>query len=48
VPAEDQFESTVGKAMNQMFAKVASGGTVSKADIKAALTTAQQAVEAAG
>ncbi|MFI5086262.1 MAG: ABC transporter substrate-binding protein, partial [Actinomycetales bacterium] len=26
VPAEDQFESTVGKAMNQMFAKIASGG----------------------
>ncbi len=48
VPSEDQFESTVGKAMNQMFATVASGGTVSKADIKAALTTAQQAVEAAG
>jgi multiple sugar transport system substrate-binding protein len=48
VPAEDQFESTVGKAMNQMFATIASGGTVSKADIKAALTTAQQAVEAAG
>ncbi len=48
VPAEDQFESTVGKAMNQMFATVASGGSVSKADIKAALTTAQQAVEAAG
>ena len=48
VAAEDQFESTVGKAMNQMFATVASGGTVSKADLKAALTTAQQAVEAAG
>lgn len=48
VAAEDQFESTVGKAMNQMFAKIASGGTVSKDDVKAALTTAQQAVEAAG
>lgn len=48
VAAEDQFESTVGKAMNQMFATVASGGTVSKDDIKAALTTAQEAVEAAG
>ncbi|MGO4384626.1 ABC transporter substrate-binding protein [Specibacter sp. RAF43] len=48
VPAEDQFESTVGKAMNQMFATIASGGTVSKADIKAALTTAEQQVEAAG
>jgi multiple sugar transport system substrate-binding protein len=48
VASEDQFESTVGKAMNQMFATIASGGTVSKADIKAALTTAQQEVEAAG
>lgn len=48
VPAEDQFESTVGKAMNQMFATIASGGTVSKEDVKSALTTAQQAVEAAG
>src|SRR5256885_16471442 len=27
VPAEDQFESTVGKAMNAMFAKIATGGT---------------------
>jgi multiple sugar transport system substrate-binding protein len=48
VSSEDQFESTVGKAMNQMFATIASGGTVSKSDIKSALTTAQQAVEAAG
>ncbi|MFC8303883.1 ABC transporter substrate-binding protein [Specibacter sp. NPDC057265] len=48
VAAEDQFESTVGKAMNQMFATVASGGSVSKDDIRDALTTAQQAVEAAG
>lgn len=47
VASEDQFESTVGKAMNQMFAKIASGGTVSKSDIKSALDTAQQAVEAA-
>lgn len=48
VPTEDQFESTVGKAMNQMFATIASGGTVSEEDIRAALTTAQQQVEAAG
>jgi multiple sugar transport system substrate-binding protein len=48
VPSEDQFESTVGKAMNQMFATIASGGTVSKDDIKTAMTTAQQQVEAAG
>ncbi|GAA1446260.1 ABC transporter substrate-binding protein [Leifsonia poae] len=45
VPAEDQFENTVGKAMNDMFAKVATGGTVSEADIKAALKTAQDQVE---
>lgn len=44
VPAEDQFESTVGKAMNNMFATIATGGTVSKADIKTALQTAQDQV----
>ena len=38
VPAEDQFENTVGKAMNDMFAKIATGGTVSDSDIKTALT----------
>ncbi|GAA3337052.1 sugar ABC transporter substrate-binding protein [Curtobacterium pusillum] len=49
VPAEDQFESTVGKAMNDMFAKIATGGTVSDADIKSALQTAQDQVsQAAG
>lgn len=46
VPAEDQFESTVGKAMNNMFATIATGGTVSSADIKAALQTAQDQVTA--
>jgi len=46
VPAEDQFESTVGKAMNEMFAKIATGGTVSEADIKTALQTAQDQVVA--
>ena len=44
VPAEDQFESTVGKAMNEMFATIATGGTVSEADIKEALQTAQDQV----
>lgn len=48
VASEDQFESTVGKAMNQMFAKIASGGTVSTSDIRSALDTAQQQVAAAG
>ncbi|WIE63938.1 sugar ABC transporter substrate-binding protein [Curtobacterium sp. MCLR17_036] len=44
VPAEDQFESTVGKAMNDMFAKIATGGTVSDSEIKSALQTAQDQV----
>lgn len=44
VPAEDQFESTVGKAMNEMFATIATGGTVTEADIKKALQTAQDQV----
>ncbi|MGW8431988.1 ABC transporter substrate-binding protein [Curtobacterium citreum] len=49
VPAEDQFESTVGKAMNDMFAKIATGSTVSDSDIKSALQTAQDQVsQAAG
>ncbi|MEW1808625.1 sugar ABC transporter substrate-binding protein [Pseudarthrobacter sp. NPDC080039] len=48
VASEDQFESTVGKAMNQMFSKIASGGTVSTSDIHSALDTAQQQVAAAG
>jgi multiple sugar transport system substrate-binding protein len=47
VPAEDQFESTVGKAMNSMFAKIATGSTVSTSDIKSALQTAQDQVSQA-
>jgi multiple sugar transport system substrate-binding protein len=47
VPAEDQFESTVGKAMNDMFAKIATGSTVSDSDIKTALQTAQDQVSQA-
>ena len=47
VPGEDQFESTVGKAMNTMFAKIATGGTVSADDVKAALKDAQDQVAAA-
>ncbi len=47
VPAEDQFESTVGKAMNSLFAKIATGGTVSADDVKAALKDAQDQVAAA-
>jgi multiple sugar transport system substrate-binding protein len=46
VPAEDQYESTVGKAMNSMFAKIATGGTVTADDVKAALKTAEDQVAA--
>jgi multiple sugar transport system substrate-binding protein len=46
VPAEDQFESTVGKAMNSMFAKIATGGTVTADEVKAALKTAEDQVAA--
>lgn len=47
VPGEDQFESTVGKAMNTMFGKIATGGTVTADDVKAALKDAQDQVAAA-
>jgi multiple sugar transport system substrate-binding protein len=47
VPGEDQFESTVGKAMNTMFAKIATGGTVTADDVKNALKDAQDQVAAA-
>ena len=47
VPAEDQFESTVGKAMNGLFAKIATGGTVSADEVKTALKDAQDQVTAA-
>jgi multiple sugar transport system substrate-binding protein len=45
VPAEDQFENTVGKAMNDMFAKIATGGTISDSDIKSAMQNAQDQVK---
>ncbi|MFF1574689.1 ABC transporter substrate-binding protein [Leifsonia sp. NPDC058292] len=45
VPAEDQFENTVGKAMNDMFSKIATGGTVSASDVKSALQDAQDQVK---
>jgi multiple sugar transport system substrate-binding protein len=46
VPAEDQFETTVGQAMNKMFGTIATGGTVSAADIKSAMQAAQDQVAA--
>ena len=47
VPAEDQFESTVGKAMNTLFARIATGGSVSASDVSAVLKDAQDQVAAA-
>ncbi len=47
-PNEDQFENTVGKAMNQFFATIASGGSVSTDDIRKAFKAAQDQVAAAG
>lgn len=46
VPAEDQFESSVGQAMNQMFATIATGGTVTLEDVRVAMETAEQQVAA--
>ena len=44
VPTEDQFETTVGQAMNAMFAKVATGGSVSEDDIRSAMQSAQESI----
>ena len=46
VPAEDQFETTVGQAMNRMFATIATGGTVTEDDVREAMQTAQDQVQA--
>ncbi|WP_433009435.1 ABC transporter substrate-binding protein [Kribbella sp. CA-294648] len=46
VPAEDQYESTVGKAMNGLFAKIATGGTVTADEVKSVLKTAEDQVAA--
>lgn len=44
VPNEDQFESNVGQAMNKMFAEIATGGTVTRDEVKSAMQTAQDAI----
>ncbi|MGP9538287.1 ABC transporter substrate-binding protein [Brachybacterium sp. AOP43-C2-M15] len=46
VPWEDQFETTVGQAMNSMFATIATGGTVTREDIVTAMQTAQDSIRA--
>ena len=47
VPAEDQFESTVDQAMNDMFARIATGTVLTSDDVKTALASAQDTVSAA-
>lgn len=44
VASEDQFESTVGKAMIAMFTKIATGSTLTESDIRAGLQQAQSQV----
>lgn len=46
VPWEDQYESTVGQAMNEMFATIATGGTVSREDVMTEMQTAQDSIRA--
>lgn len=48
VPLEGSFETNVGNALNNLFAQVATKGSVSKAQIKDALKTAQEKVASAG
>ncbi|QAY61685.1 sugar ABC transporter substrate-binding protein [Microbacterium protaetiae] len=48
VASEGDFESTVGKGINNLFAQIATGKNVTDADISSMLDTAQQQVEAAG
>ena len=46
VASEGAFEQNVGTAINNLFATIATGGTVTAADVKAALQTAQDKVNA--
>ncbi|HET8615081.1 MAG TPA: sugar ABC transporter substrate-binding protein [Actinomycetales bacterium] len=48
IPAESAFETNVGNAVNGLLAQAATGKPVSDADIKAALTEAQDKMAAAG
>ena len=48
VASEGDFESTIGKGISGLFAQIATGKTVTDADISAMLDNAQQQVEAAG
>jgi multiple sugar transport system substrate-binding protein len=48
VPEESQMETLIGTLMKNLFADVASGKTVTAADIKSKLTAANQQVKAGG
>jgi multiple sugar transport system substrate-binding protein len=48
VPLEGAFETNVGNALNNLFATIATKGSVSASDIKAALQTAEDKTNAAG
>jgi multiple sugar transport system substrate-binding protein len=48
VPLEGAFETNVGNALNGMFATIATKGTVSIADVKAAMQAAEDKTNAAG
>lgn len=44
VANEDQFESSVGKAMNNLFAKAATGTKISRSDVESVLKTAGDSI----
>lgn len=48
IAQESQFETTVGGAIKDLFARAATGKQVSEADIKAALAAAQQKMASGG
>jgi multiple sugar transport system substrate-binding protein len=48
VPLEGAFETNVGNAVNNLFATIATKGSVSNSEVKAALQTAQDKTSAAG
>jgi multiple sugar transport system substrate-binding protein len=48
IPQEGQMETLLGQALKGLFAKAATQGDVSDADVKAALTEANQKMAAAG
>lgn len=48
IPAEGNFETTVGNAVNGLIAKAAQGKPVTDATVKSALSAAQQKMEAGG